>query len=179
MQYDMVDKTVEEENMIIVSDLQNGADQWGLDWAKQRGVTHIGRTHRDFVSVEGERLTKLFNEYNIEIVSEWTGIFGLKDRTRYNVQNSDITLIFIDNDIKSTRGSRLTQKIALKSEKVHEVIPLMFMDDVLPRAIVDIYEKFDGTPRIVNVAGQRKFRTPDAKKKMFKCLDEILIPFLI
>ena len=98
----------------IVSGGQLGADMAAMVFAKKHHIPCKINAFKDFNPIHGN-----FPE-DVEIVNVCdTGnyISDLRERTKFNIQNSGFTLILLDIDIMFTKGSKLTHNLCLKFKK--------------------------------------------------------------
>lgn len=131
--------------MIIITGGQSGADLGGNRFAEKHGIQNCINTHIGFKPVYGE----IPYGIKVNIVSQKRGREGLNERTRYNVMQSDATLILVSGDVIHSPGSNLTFTTCQLYRK--------------PRKILN-YQKESGEVaaflkaehvRILNIAGQR------------------------
>lgn len=137
-------------NLKIISGGQTGADLGGLRAAKMYGVETGGCAAKGFKTENG-------------VCMDLKTIYGLVDkkydyaaRTKENVRNADITLIFADN-IKSA-GTRLTIETCKSEKKPYWVNPAAYV-------VEGVITKMNGilTPEstfVINVAGNRESVAP-------------------
>jgi hypothetical protein len=137
-------------NLKIISGGQSGADIGGLRAAKDRGIETGGCAAKGFMTENG-------------VCTDLKTIYGLIDkkydyvaRTKENVRNADITLIFAD-DIKSA-GTRLTIESCRSEKKPYWINPAAY---VVANVIIQMSRIL--TPDVVfviNVAGNRESVAP-------------------
>lgn len=103
----------------IISGGQAGADLGGIFFAKKHNIENEINTHLNFRPVRGRSIP---TGVKINYITNLDGIDGLKYRTKYNVKNSDISLIFIMRLLENTRGSKLTANYCVKLKKPYILI---------------------------------------------------------
>ena len=133
----------------IVSGGQTGADRGGLDAAIAAGVAHGGWCPRGRRAEDGVIPAK----YQLQE----TASADYVERTRYNVRDSDATIIFV---AQMTPGSRLTVQTCLGAHA-----PYYIMANTVSRGetagLANLLAWLDKTnPTVLNVAGSRESRTP-------------------
>lgn len=98
----------------IISGGQSGADRAAIDFAKKHKIPCKINIFKGFYPISGD----LPDDVEIEYVCD-TGNYSqnLRERTKYNVQNSDFTLILLNKNILFTKGSKLTYNECLKLKK--------------------------------------------------------------
>lgn len=100
--------------MIIISGGQSGGDRAGIDFAKKYNIPCKINTFKDFYPISGI----LPDNVEIEYVCDTANyIQNLRERTKFNIQNSEFTLILLDNDIIFTKGSKFTYNLCMKLKK--------------------------------------------------------------
>lgn len=132
--------------MRIITGGQSGADLGGNRFAEKHAVPHVINTHIGFKPVYGE----IPFGFKVNIVSNKRGREGLNERTRYNVMQSDATLILVSGDTIHSPGSRLTLTTCSLYRK--------------PRMVLNYQKETDGdvfrflqkeNVGVLNIAGQR------------------------
>lgn len=141
----------------VVSGMQTGADQGGLEAAYSLGVETGGYAPRGFETEEGPR-PDLARKFKI-----LDNGLSLSKRTKLNVAISDITLIFG----KPSAGSNLTKKFCNEIER-----PFLWIPQADPDKLYDAYMKIKTLPEpairlkcVINVAGNRESIYPGIQEK--------------
>ncbi len=136
----------------IVSGGQTGADRAALDFAIRAGIPHEGWCPRGRLAEDG----RLDSRYNLEE----TPSSRYDERTRWNVRDSDATLVFTIKP-QATGGTGLTLAIARQLGKPHLHIARDTMDS-LESAATSVLE-FIAEHHVVrlNVAGPRASQEPE------------------
>ncbi len=133
------------ENFRIVSGGQTGADLGGLDWAIANGVAHGGWCPKGRRSEDG----MIDQRYQLVETPSRTYL----ERTKWNVRDSDATVIFSLSD-ELTGGSKRTAQFAdeLGKPRIH------IRPGVHPRYLA----RFLSSKNIItlNVAGSRESNAP-------------------
>jgi hypothetical protein len=151
----------------IVSGGQSGVDRAALDFAASRGLDFGGWCPRggwaeDFPDPPGV-LTKYPR------LTETPGDES-NQRTRWNVQDSDATLILVASDIGASTGSAFTLACAIALAKPHLVLDLRAGD-----AIRAAREWIGRTaPGTLNVAGPRESESPGVYLAAKRFLEDLL-----
>ena len=142
----------------IISGGQAGADLGGIDFTLKHQIKCKANTHKNFVPKNNETIPP---EVPIFIVSQDTSYRGLKERTLFNVQTSDLTLIIHEEPLKQTKGSLLTRKLCKSNSK-----PFLTIDINDSPEIVDLSTYFNSCPKhfTLNIAGQRTLKRADVVK---------------
>ena len=142
----------------IISGGQTGADQAGLEAAKELGIATGGTAPQHFMSERGTCL-KLRDEYGLT-----EGLYDSKvypKRTRQNVEDSDATAIF--GNVGSP-GTRLTCSLCVELEKPWVVNP----------TAVDLLEFLEQhNVKVLNVAGNRESVNPGIQARVRNFLVEV------
>lgn len=132
--------------MKIISGGQTGADRGGLDAAIELGIDHGGwcplrRRAEDGVIPERYQLIE-------------TRTDDYRRRTEINVQEADVTLIFIGKGTTATGGSKLTAELCRKHRKPFMLLSTPVEHYSYRNDLKDFLVKH--RPRIINVAGKRE-----------------------
>jgi hypothetical protein len=146
----------------IISGGQTGADQGGLEAAAFLGIPTGGKMPKGFKTEEGY-CPELADKYDVEelISGEYA------PRTRYNVLDSDATVIFGD---LSSPGSRTTRQMCLDSKRPCLVVEEF--NDFYRRLFNDFLSMYEVTT--LNVAGNRESKNPGIQQKVYDFLiDEL------
>ncbi len=166
--------------MRIITGGQSGGDLAGIYFAKKYNIPCKINTFKDFYPISGN----LPDDVEIEYVCD-TGnyISNLRERTKYNVQNSDFTLILLNKDIVFTKGSKLTYNLCLKLKKDVMYIDIdthigSFHDKTWSSGNTRVIRGVDSAKEIIkskniqvlNVAGQRELDEPKAVVLLEKLL---------
>lgn len=138
----------------IISGGQTGGDRGGLDAAIELGIEHGGHCPAGRRAQDGI----IPPQYNMIETKEW----NYQARTKLNVQNSDVTLIFGI----SSPGCWLTTKFCRELNKP------WYWKDMNKENIL----KFLNThkPKIINIAGNREQSNPGLQLKVKELLVEVL-----
>lgn len=133
----------------IISGGQTGADQGGLEAGRELGLRVGGTAPMGWRTEDGPK-PKLLMSYGLAEC----GFPGYPARTRINVQNSDLTVVFGN---PSSPGSRLTLNLCIQLKKYHLLNPVQ-----------DELAKFIGDKSIItlNVAGNRESKSPGIQKRV-------------
>jgi len=144
----------------IISGGQTGADRAGLDWAIAHGVAHGGWVPRGRRAEDGAIPARY-------ALTE-TPTAGYPQRTRWNVQGSDVTVIFTLADALSG-GSLLTANCAAKLGKPYFHVS----SGVHPKHLVRFLETH--WVRTLNVAGNRESSAPGIYARVTEVLNAALV----
>lgn len=152
----------------IISGGQAGADRGALDAAIEVGVEHGGWCPLGRVSEDGPIPTR----YQLR----QTDRPGYRWRTRFNVRDSEATIIFTIGPI--TPGSRLTLRCCMELHKQVRHVDLHGANvENIVRDIVDWLDtcKRFGTPvHTLNIAGSRESKAPGIQAKVRDVLTRVL-----
>ena len=147
----------------IISGGQTGADQGGVMGAKEWGCPTGGTAPRGFRTSNGPEptLEKSFG------LSE-DGSPQYQPRTRRNVIDSDITLIF-GND--NSAGCKLTKRFCKENNK-----PFILIREWSDQEFINVINTLEnmGDNLIINVAGNREQKNPGITMKVFGFVYRIL-----
>jgi len=146
----------------IISGGQTGADQGGLEAAETLGLETGGKVPNGFKTENGPapELGKLFG-------LEELASHEYPPRTRYNVVDSDGTIIF---GRTSETGSRMTRRMCKESNKPCLVIEEFDKDGL--RYIRSFIERYE--IETLNIAGNRESKFPGLRLKVRNFLVEAL-----
>jgi hypothetical protein len=150
----------------IISGGQTGADQAGLAAAKELGLQTGGWMPKGWVTDEGYR-----PEFEFLYKMRQTSTATYPPRTRFNVAESDGTLIFGNSD---SRGSVLIARYCYNfARPIYKVAWFIGVSDdiILFRAWVR-----DKNIRTLNVAGNRESRAPGIFDACKAFLIKVLTP---
>jgi hypothetical protein len=146
----------------IISGGQTGADQGGLEAARSLGLETGGKAPLGFKTEDGPR-PALGPMYGLEELAS----DEYPPRTRYNVVDSDATVIF---GRTSETGSRMTRRMCKESHKPCLVIEEFDENSLeLLRSFVTMYEV-----ETLNVAGNRESKNYGIQRKVRNYLVEAL-----
>lgn len=147
----------------IVSGGQTGADRAALDWAIAHHIAHGGWCPKGRLATDGP----LANHYQLRE----TESAGYRQRTKRNVQDSDVTLIFNIGEFDG--GTQQTVRFAEAMKKPHNVFQLD--QRTLPVIAGEIVEwlKQDQFASL-NIAGPREEKRPGIYALVMATLDECL-----
>lgn len=147
----------------IVSGGQTGADRAALDWAISRGMPHEGWCPAGRKAEDGA----IPGEYSLRETSSGSYLV----RTRWNVRDSDATVIFTIG-AKLTGGSLATQRFARGLGK-----PCLHLSRAMPEEPVEVLADFlqENDVRVLNVAGPRASNEPDVGEFIWEVLDGVMI----
>jgi hypothetical protein len=143
----------------IVSGGQTGVDRAALDWAIANGIPHGGWCPKGRRAEDGP----LPRRYKLRETSS----AAYAQRTRWNVRDSDATLIF--SATKSlTGGSELTRRTALRLGK-----PVLHLWPRQREPSVKLHEFIEAHGvRVLNVAGPRESEKHGLREFVWRVLNE-------
>ena len=144
----------------VISGGQTGADIGGLRAAKAHGIETGGCAAKDY-KIESGHLEELKTFYFLEDKG-----FDYVERTKENVRNSDITLIFADK--LASPGTKLTIRTCRELKKPYKVNPAAYtvrdlilkMGSILPEE--NIFT--------INIAGNRESVAPGIRERTERVL---------
>ena len=145
----------------IVSGGQTGVDRAALDFALANGIEHGGWCPRGRRAEDGV----LDEKYNLHE----TPRKDYRQRTEWNVRDSDGTLIIVDLELSG--GTRYTCEVARKLEK-----PVMKVNAGglgKEKEVLDWLERND--VQVLNVAGPRASTEPEIYTMAKELLDKIYL----
>ena len=132
----------------IVSGGQTGVDRAALDWALSRGLAIAGWCPSGRKAEDG----RLDPQYSLKE----TPSSGYTQRTRWNVRDSDGTLILVRGELQG--GSALTARVA---EKLGRPLLVLDLDAPSDENIIRLNDWLAGRDvRILNIAGPRESGRP-------------------
>lgn len=136
----------------VISGGQTGADILGIVWAL------INNLHCEINSYKGYKIPvedKNTILCKVNIVSDKDPPQGWIERRKYNIKHSDVTIIFIIQDLRLTRGSLGTFNDANRMNK-----PVLLIDLRDKKGNVPKVKKFikKHKPKVINIAGQRSLK---------------------
>jgi hypothetical protein len=147
----------------IVSGGQAGVDRAALDWAIAHQIPHsgwcpLGRRAEDGPLAEKYQLRE-------------TESHGYRQRTRLNVRDSDATLILNLGELSG--GSQATVAICQELRRPYLLVQL---DQQAPEIHVGQVTKWlrKGRFSVLNVAGPREGKRPDAYRQALSLLEQCL-----
>jgi hypothetical protein len=138
----------------IVSGGQTGVDRAALDWAIARGIAYRGWCPKGGWAEDMPEAPGLLADYpNLRE----TRSADPKERTEWNVRDSDATLVLLPSAPEVSPGTRFTLACAEKQEK-----PLLVVDPNDSMALDAILGWLRDNPniRVLNIAGPRKSEAP-------------------
>lgn len=140
--------------MKVISGCQTGADEAGLRAAKALGISTGGTMPKGYKTQAGPR-------------PDWAELYGLEEsrsekyppRTRKNVKDSDVTIIFGD---EHSPGCTLTKKYCDELGKISFAIPADDRSDEVTDLVKSLLLQFfmEHKPKIINIAGNREESNP-------------------
>lgn len=136
--------------MKIISGGQTGADQGGLNTAIKMGIEHGGWCPKGRKSEDGP----IPKKYNLQETED----SGYLERTRKNIQDADVTLIFIGKK-RLTGGSKATQRICKEWRRPSLTI---CVNSAPLKASIQLVKEFlnEHKPEVLNIAGNRNSKEP-------------------
>jgi hypothetical protein len=147
----------------IVSGGQTGVDRAALDWAIERGIEHGGWCPAGRRSEDGP----IAVHYNLQE----TPTSSYLERTRRNVQCSDVTLVFNCGVLDG--GTAQTVRLASKFERPCLVVALD-RDTAEARAKAIRSWLASIRPAVLNVAGPRETKRPGIGAHARRLLDAVM-----
>ncbi len=160
----------------IISGGQTGADIGGLIIAKELGIITGGYAPKGFKTENGSDF-KLRDEYNLTELNI-SGYGGYSERTKLNIRESDITIIFAN---KNSPGSKLTLDECIKTKKKWIVLRNTENTndcvDILVKELPLLAKNLNKTDLIVNIAGNRESVSPGIQKEVYQILKEFIYKF--
>lgn len=158
----------------VISGAQTGADRGGLRAAIFLGVDHGGYVPAGRLSEDGH----VPDEFNVVETKET----DYRVRTRMNVDEADVTLLFTKTGLDG--GTLFTKKYAEKQQKPWLVITFGVLESeemftirvaTVKKFLKQLYEKHNHS-LVINVAGNRESKCPGIESKVEKfmifCLNE-------
>lgn len=156
-------KTKRQKRLIIfkkiISGGQTGVDRAALDWAIQHNIPHGGWCPADRRAVDGI----IPNRYDLQ----QTDSKGYKQRTKWNVRDSDATLI-ISLHPELAGGSLFTQQYA---NKIGNPYLHIYPDNQWQAKIETFCEA--NVFQVLNVAGPRSSSAPNIEQFVYEVLNTI------
>lgn len=154
----------------IISGGQSGVDLTAIRWAIWNSID---------CEINAEYLYKPLNHEtipygcNVNIVSSKIGKNGgWIERRRFNVRESDYTLIFVRFNIEGTKGSLGTMRDCQTYDKPYSVVVLR---DVVTPDIDTIRTDLEiMNVNVLNIAGEQYLSYPE-RRKMEKCLNRLFL----
>jgi hypothetical protein len=148
----------------IISGGQTGADIGGLRAAKSCAIETGGCAAKGFKTENGADLS-LCDVYNLVDKG-----YDYVERTKENVRNSDITLIFADNI--NSAGTKLTIKSCNDYKKSYKVNPPAYVIEELLTKMGKIIDK--DVVFVINVAGNRESVAPGVCARTFNVVSHAI-----
>lgn len=167
--------------MIIISGGQSGADISGNIFADKHNFLNDVNIFKGFKPVKGETYPKS-TKFNY-VCDKNHYIANLLCRTEYNVTHSDFTLVFVEEPIYLTKGSKKTIELCIKYKKdcafVHIYTQVgtywLFSQNIIENTFDTIDELKTILNKvninILNIAGQRKIN----EKYIISILEKLLL----
>lgn len=150
----------------IISGGQSGADLLAIDWAFKNGIECEVNVERNYVPLNNGIIPK---EVPIKVVSHLRGYGGGRiERRRYNILNSDLTLIFVRKNIYETKDSLGTMTDCKKLGKPFSYITLSSVDSIDVGIVLNLLD--ENKVKTLNIAGERSLNGIE-RFKMIKFLN--------
>lgn len=147
----------------IISGGQTGADIGGLLFALETGIPCTANINKGFKPES--RKVKIPKTCDVNIVSNETDKKGIKEKRRYNVDNSDFTIIFTNKAVAESKDSKASLSHAINEDKPYVVI----QDSELPNHIVTKFRKnCVKKDCILNITGSKHIKEKEIVKIMKK-----------
>ena len=138
----------------IISGGQTGADQGGLEAAEMLGLETGGKVPLGFKTEKGP-MPELGPQYGLEELAS----DEYPPRTRYNIVDSDGTILF---GHFYEPGTKLTLRMCKESHKPYLLVEAFDEDDIRrTRTFIAMYKI-----KTLNVAGNRETRYPGLQQKV-------------
>ena len=154
----------------IISGGQSGVDLLAIDWALKNDIKCEINVEKAYKPLNNGIISK---NVPTNVVSDKRGFSGgWIERRRYNIVESDFTLIFIRRNIYETRGSLGTMTDCKKLYRPFSYITLSVIDSIDVGIIINQFEEHD--VRILNIAGERTL-TSSERNKMVKFLNMVIL----
>lgn len=154
----------------IISGGQSGADLLAIDWAIKNGIECEMNVEKNYVPLNNGIIPK---EVPIKVVSHLRGYSGgWIERRKYNIEHSDLTLIFVRKNIYDTRGSLGTMVDCKRMGKFFSYVTLCCVDSIDVGIVLHILEEHDID--VLNIAGERSLNNVE-RNKMIKFLDMTIL----
>lgn len=140
---------------LIISGGQSGADLAGNIFAMNFGIDTEIRTFKSFRprDLGDYPLYAHIRKHFIPELDSADYVPALRARTHHNVINSHATLIFVHDDIKTTKGSLLTYNLARQEHRpvfiISESLDVEYTTNIVVSTLIQHH------PRILNIAGER------------------------
>lgn len=164
---------------------QSGADQGGIIFAIRNGIPYCINIFRDFRPTRGWHTEILMDDglsiHSYNVVEKHHYVANLIARTKYNVENSDLTIIFVNKPIEQTKGSFGTMRDCKKLRKPYYVIQTYNTDNLRMNFMFFLRNTFRFVKHQnislkdlhlrINIAGQRELD----EEEVCKILEKILL----
>jgi hypothetical protein len=150
------------QSLKIISGGQTGADRAALDWAIKTGIPHGGWCPKGRRAEDGP----ITAEYQLHE----TPSSNYPQRTEWNVRDSDGTVIFSVRKHLSGNSSG-TLEFAIKHQKPYLHLSVVFKDSAAQKLKKWLQEN---NIRVLNVAGTRASKEPEAAGFVSSTLDQAL-----
>lgn len=143
----------------IISGGQTGVDRAALDWAIRNNISYGGWCPKGRRAEDGV----IPQRYELQE----TQSMGYMQRTKWNVRDSDSTLIITQNS-NLTGGSKFTHEYAIRIAK-----PCLHLyTDSNWREHIKVFLEMNSI-KILNIAGPRASSAPEIEKYVNEVLDEV------
>jgi hypothetical protein len=147
----------------VISGGQTGADRGGLDAAIALNVPHGGWCPKGRKAEDG----RIPDCYELEE----TGSSSYPARTRKNIIDSDVTIIFVFDVLG--RGSKLTLNEADRLGKPASIIDIKAVgEETAAQLVREFFQSHK--PDTINVAGSRESKAPGIQKVVQDIMTQVL-----
>jgi len=149
----------------IISGGQTGADRGALDFALLADISHTGYVPKGRRAEDG----RVPDRY--EMIEMATSDY--RPRTAANIKAADMTVIFMDGKVTSSRGTAMTLGVARKFKKPHVVLHIdkgIHENAKELRTALLMYK-----PKSINVAGHRESHSPGLQSYVKLVLFEVMV----
>jgi hypothetical protein len=154
----------------IISGGQSGVDLLAIGFSITNGIECEINVEKAYKPLNNGIIPK---GVPINVVSDKRGYSGgWIERRRYNIIESDFTLIFVRNNIYKTRGSLGTMHDCKKLYKPFSYITLSTVDSIDVGIVINSLEQND--VKILNIAGERSLNNVQ-RDKMVRFLNMIVL----
>ena len=136
--------------VIIISGGQSGADRGALLAARDIGVDYAGWVPRGGRCEDGEHLLEAFPNLRETPSRDYP------QRTRLNVEESDVTIVVTSNGRIETPGSRLTVEHCARVRRPFRVVT----PSGLGECLTVLLRNWNGETLRINMAGTRESKSP-------------------
>lgn len=154
----------------IISGGQSGADLLAIGWAIKNGIECEMNVERNYVPLNNGIVPK---EVKINVVSNLRGYSGgWIERRKYNIEHSDLTLIFVKKNIYETKSSLGTMSDCKKMGRPFSYITLCCMDSIDVGVVINLLDEYN--VKVLNIAGERSLNRIE-RFKMVKFLNMAIL----